>query len=76
MEGIFRKSPSKVLEREIKSRFDAGETCKTPTKREECFLMPVCVLYAAIYSSCHVHSIACLNPPSSSILFLLVQNPF
>ena len=52
-------------------------TCKAPTKREECFLMPLCVLHAAIYGSCHVHSIACLNPPpSSSTLFLLVQNPF
>ena len=26
VEGIFRKSPSKVQEREIKGRFDAGET--------------------------------------------------
>ena len=28
MEGVFRKSPSKVLERKIKGRFDAGETAR------------------------------------------------
>ena len=28
IEGIFRKAPSKVLQREIKGRFDAGETAQ------------------------------------------------